>query len=130
MICGLCSDAATHYYVTASRGNAYQCQYHADRFGYPQYLVEINPPRPPLLMPGYVVQTLNGSGEVNDAFEAWPFDEDFVEPWISIQSGADERSIEWLVGDAAYYAYEPQYLEATDVNVEVTRVTCLALVQV
>jgi hypothetical protein len=43
-------------------------------------------------------------------------------------SGADKIDAEWLVADAAYDSYRPQYLEKGEVTVEVTRVTTLALV--
>ncbi|AFU62138.1 hypothetical protein D854_gp04 [Streptomyces phage R4] len=130
MICGICSEPATHYFATVSRGNAMRCQHHADQFGYPQYLVEINPPKPAIRQPGYVIQFWDGSGNGDEVAEIWPFEEELSEWWVQNISACDKRSAEWLVGDAAYHPYEAQFLEAQDVHVEVTRVTCLPLVQV
>ncbi|MEU0344225.1 hypothetical protein ABZ092_36125 [Streptomyces bobili] len=129
MICGICSDKATHYYVTGRGDNAGRCQYHADQFGYPQYLVELNPPKPALRTPGYLIQFWDGDGEGDDIAAVWPFPEELSEWWVENISACDKVSAQWLIGDAAYEPYDPKFLEATGVSVEVTRVTNLTVLQ-
>ncbi|WP_436739943.1 hypothetical protein [Streptomyces sp. BBFR102] len=126
MICGICSKPATHYFATA-RGNQGRCQRHADQFGYPEYLVELTPPKPALRQPGYVIQFWDGSGEGDAVAEVWPFPEELAEWWVQNISGCDSFSAERLVEDAAYRPYEPHLMETAGVQVEVTRVTLLTL---
>jgi hypothetical protein len=130
MICGICSDQATHYYRTVRGDNAGRCQYHADQFGYPQYLIELNPPRPALRQPGYVILFNEGNGQEDEVAVTWPFEEELASWWVENITGTDKVNAEWLVADAAYDPYRPQYLEKGEVTAEVTRVTTLAIVQV
>lgn len=129
MICTICSDQATHYYRSAAGENVGRCQYHADQFGYPEYLREITPPRPALRTPGYIVQLMDGDGDCDPIGDVWPFESELVEFWVQAVSDADKQAVEWLVADAAYAPYEPQFMEAAGVCVEVTRVTSLPVLQ-
>ncbi|ATI18784.1 hypothetical protein SEA_DAUDAU_83 [Streptomyces phage Daudau] len=128
MICGICSDKATHYFATVGKGNQGRCYDHAMQFGYPEYLVEINPPKPALRQPGYVILFNEGNGNEDEVAVTWPFEEELASWWVGNITGCESVDADWLVADAAYDPYRPQYLERTDVTVEVTRVTCLALV--
>ncbi|ATI18941.1 hypothetical protein SEA_SQUEAKYCLEAN_78 [Streptomyces phage SqueakyClean] len=128
MICGICSDKATHYYRTVGGDNAGRCQYHADQFGYPEYLIELEPPKAALRQPGYVILFNEGNGNEDEVAVTWPFAEELAEWWVENITAAEKSDVQWLVADAAYDPYRPQYLERRDVTVEVTRVTCLALV--
>lgn len=127
MICGICSDKATHYFATVSRGNQGRCQYHADQFGYPEFLVELNPPMPALRQPGYVILFNEGDGQEDEVAVTWPFAEELASWWVENISGVTEFDAKWMVNDAAYDPYHPQYLEKGDLTVEVTRVTRLPL---
>ncbi|MFG2923898.1 hypothetical protein ACGFYA_20610 [Streptomyces sp. NPDC048305] len=129
MICGICSASATHYYRTVRGDNAGRCQYHADQFGYPQYLVELNPPKQAVRLPGYVIQFWEGDGTEDEIAAIWPFEEELSEWWVQSTTACDKRSAEWLVGDAAYEPYAPKYLDAAGIRVEVTRVTTLPVLQ-
>ncbi|WDS51797.1 hypothetical protein SEA_TRIUMPH_83 [Streptomyces phage Triumph] len=128
MLCGICSDKATHYYRTVRGDNAGRCQYHADQFGYPEYLIALEPPKAALRQPGYVILFNEGHGNVDEVALTWPFEADQAEWWVQTISAADVADTRWLVEDAAYDPYRPQYLERRNVTVEVTRVTCLSLV--
>ncbi len=128
MICGICSEPATHYFATVGKGNQGRCAIHAAQFGYPQYLVELNPPRPALCQPAYLIQLWKGDGEKDEVAEIWPFEEELAEFWVRMASDCGEDAAEWLVGDAAYEPYQAQFLETPDLQVEVTRVTNLLLV--
>lgn len=128
MRCGICSDPATHYYRTVGGDNAGRCHYHASQFGYPEYLVELNPPKPALRQPGYVIVFNDGEGQQSETDITWPFEEELAEFWVSSIAAADPLKTRWLVSDAAYEPYKPMYLEQKDLTVEVTRVTRLAIV--
>ncbi|WAB08785.1 hypothetical protein SEA_ANDRIS_81 [Streptomyces phage Andris] len=127
MICGICSDKATHYYRTVRGDNAGRCQYHADQFGYPQYLIELAPKRAALRIPGYVILFNEGNGNEDEVAVTWPFEAELAEWWVGNITAADTGDVRWLIEDAAYDPYRPQYLERRDMTVEVTRVTCLAM---
>ncbi|MEV5330845.1 hypothetical protein [Streptomyces werraensis] len=129
MRCTICSEHASHYFRTVGGENVGRCPYHADQFGYPEYLVEINPPRPALRTPAYLIQFWDGSGQDDPVAAVWPFEDDLAEWWVSNVTACDKRSAEWLVADAAYAPYEPQFLDAAGVHVEVTRVTSLPVLQ-
>jgi hypothetical protein len=128
MICGICSEKATHYYATIGRGDQGRCADHAAQFGYPQYLVELDPPLPALRQPGYVILFNEGNGNEDEVAVTWPFAEELAAWWVENITGADKNDADWLIGDAAYDPYRPQYLEKGEVTVEVTRVTTLTLV--
>jgi hypothetical protein len=131
MNCSICSDPATHYYRSAAGQNVGRCGYHAEQFGYPEYLIELNPPKPAMRVPGYVIQFWDGSGEHQDSTAVtWPFAEELAEWWVQHITDADKGKVHWMMSDAAYAPYHPQFLKARDVTVEVTRVTCLPLVHV
>lgn len=130
MRCGICSDPASHYYRTVGGENAGRCHYHASQFGYPEYLVELNPPKPAIRQPGYVIVFNEGDGQPRDLDLIWPFEEELAEFWVGSIADVDKLMTRWLVSDAAYEPYQPMYLEQGGVTVEVVRVTCLALVQV
>ncbi|QOV06211.1 hypothetical protein KGG72_gp81 [Streptomyces phage Salutena] len=130
MRCTICSDQATHYYRSVGGENVGRCAYHADQFGYPEYLVEINPPRPALRTPAYLVQFWDGLGMDQDPVAAvWPFAEELAEWWVQNITAADKGKVEWLMSDAAYAPYGAQLMETQDVTVEVTRVTSLPVLQ-
>ncbi|MBQ0949231.1 MULTISPECIES: hypothetical protein [unclassified Streptomyces] len=129
MICTICSDRATHYYRSAGGDNVGRCQYHADQFGYPEYLVEINPAPKAVRLPAYVIQFADGQGEIDEIGAIWPFADDLAEFWVQAVAESSKENAEWVVADAAYAPYEPQYLESREVTVEVTRVTSLAILQ-
>lgn len=128
MFCVICSSEATHYYDTVGGEKSGRCAYHAEQFGYPEYLIELHPPRPALRVPGYVILFNEGSGNVDEVAVTWPFEEELAAWWVRNITAADEAETDGLVGDAAYDPYRPQYLERSNVTVEVTRVTCLSLV--
>lgn len=130
MRCTICSEPASHYYRSAGGENVGRCPYHADQFGYPEYLVELKPACPALRTPAFLIQTLDGSGHEFSATDAiWPWDDDLA---VFVAHGVAEctdQQAEWLVADAAYAPYEPQYLETAHATVEVTRVTSLSVLQ-
>ncbi|MFE3589421.1 hypothetical protein ACFXOY_18090 [Streptomyces niveus] len=128
MICAICSEQATHYYRTAGGNNSGRCRYHAEQFGYPEYLVELVPPRTALRVPGYVILFNDGDGNEDEVAATWPFEEERAEWWVETVAACDAEAARWLVTDAAHDRYRPQYLEAVRVTVEVTRVTCLPLI--
>ncbi|ATI19019.1 hypothetical protein KGG85_gp80 [Streptomyces phage Tefunt] len=128
MLCGICSGKATHYYRSVGKGNQGRCAYHAGQFGYPEYLIELEPPKAAIRQPGYVILFNEGNGQEDEVAVTWPFEEELASWWVGNVSGADDSEVEWLVSDAAYDPYAPQYLEKGRVTVEVTRVTTLALV--
>ncbi|MFJ6893575.1 hypothetical protein [Streptomyces hokutonensis] len=105
-----------------------RCFDHARQFGYPEYLVELNPPKPALRVPGYVILFQEGDGQEDEVAVTWPFQEELASFWVESVSGADKVDSDWVVADAAYDPYRPQYLEKQGVTVEVTRVTTLTLV--
>jgi hypothetical protein len=119
---------ATHYYDTYGGQRRLLCAECANRFGYPQYLVELNPPKPPLRQAGYLVQTFDGTGSSDPVTEVWPFEETVALAWVEVVTGCDKVSADWLIADAIWAAYEPQNQEAGELTVEVTKVTCLLLV--
>ncbi|UFD98014.1 hypothetical protein PQC18_gp76 [Streptomyces phage Pablito] len=128
MRCGICSDKATHYYKSHGKGNQGRCAYHAEQFGYPEYLVELEPPKAALRVPGYVILFNEGNGNEDEVAVVWPFEEELAEWWVGHISAAEKSDVQWLIDDAVYDPYRPQYLERGEVTVEVTRVTCLTLV--
>ncbi|MFE9924284.1 hypothetical protein ACFYQA_22680 [Streptomyces sp. NPDC005774] len=125
MFCHLCGDVATHYYRTTSGQNSGRCGYHAEQFGYPQYLVEIAPKRPAMRTPAYLIQFADGKGDIDPISDIWPFDQDQAAWWVDNVTGCGEREADLMIADAIYDAYRPQYLEAQYVTAEVTRVTLL-----
>ncbi|MFF7800234.1 hypothetical protein [Streptomyces olivaceus] len=129
MICSICSDSATHYYRSVGGENVGRCEYHADLFGYPEYLVEIAPAPKAVRTPGYLVQFADGQGEVDETGDIWPFADDLAEFWVQAVAESSKEEAQWVVVDAAYAPYVPQYLESREVTVEVTRVTNLAVLQ-
>lgn len=130
MICGICSERATHYYRTAGGDNAGRCQFHADQFGYPEYLIELTPAPVAIRQPGYLIQFWDGNGEDQDAVAAvWPFEAELAEWWVQNITACRKEQADWAVADAAYAPYEPQFLDGpSDVTCEITRVTVLSLV--
>jgi hypothetical protein len=128
MRCTICSELATHYYRNGRGENAGRCFDHAAQFGYPEYLIELNPPKPALRVPGYVILFQEGNGQEDEVAVTWPFEEELASFWVERVSGADKVDSDWVVADAAYDPYRPQYLEKQGVTVEVTRVTTLTLV--
>ncbi|WP_420312561.1 hypothetical protein ACOB87_38020 [Streptomyces sp. YS-B37] len=128
MNCAICSELATHYYRNGRGENTGRCYDHAAQFGYPEYLVELNPPKPALRVPGYVILFNEGNGQEDEVAVTWPFAEELASFWVGNISGADRNDSDWVVADAAYDPYRPQYLERQGVTVEVTRVTTLTLV--
>ncbi|MFF8845514.1 hypothetical protein ACF08N_22770 [Streptomyces sp. NPDC015127] len=129
MICGICSDKATHYYRTAGGENAGRCQYHADQFGYPEYLIELEPPKAALRVPGYVILFNEGNGNEDEVAVSWPFAAELAEWWVENITAAEKSDVRWLIEDATYDPYRPQYLEQGSLTVEVTRVTSLPVLQ-
>ncbi|QAY15904.1 hypothetical protein SEA_TINABELCHER_81 [Streptomyces phage TinaBelcher] len=117
--------AATHYYRAYEGDRVMLCFGCASRFGYPQYLVQINKP---VRQSGYLIQVFDGTGMDDPVTAVWPFESDQAESWVRTITACTRESAEWLVGDAAYDPYNPQYLDSADLTVEVTRVTCLSLV--
>jgi hypothetical protein len=121
-----CSDGdiATHYYLTAGGYNRYLCAHCADRFGYPEYLVQLTPDpwRPQY---GYLINAFDGSGLGDQVADVWPFDDDQAEAWLMILGCEDK----YLLADAAWEPYRAhQTIER--LTYEATRVTVLPLVQV
>jgi hypothetical protein len=116
---------ATHYYDTAGRGKSYLCQDHADRFGYPEYLVQITPDpwRPQY---GYLVNSHTGDGASDPVADLWPFEGDHAEWWLGILGNQDK----YLIADAAWEPYRAHQTEVQGLTIECTRVTVLPLVQV
>ncbi|MFF3249722.1 hypothetical protein ACFYWP_01655 [Actinacidiphila glaucinigra] len=116
-------DPATHYY-RASGYRVHLCHYHADRFGYPQYLVPLAT-EPWRTRYGYVIQAHDGSGETNPVAEVWPFSEKDSEEWLMVL-GCQDR---YLLADAAWEPYRAHKSEhPAGLTFEATRVTCLPLV--
>ncbi|MFJ6183751.1 hypothetical protein [Streptomyces sp. NPDC092295] len=128
MVCAICPDGATHYYRTVGGADSGRCGHHANRFGYPQYLVELNPPKHRVRQSGYLVQVFDGTGVSDPVAEVWPFEEEVALIWVGVATGCDRASADWLVADAIWAAYEPQQLEAGELSVEVTKVTRLLLI--
>lgn len=128
MNCGICYDKATHFYKSVGKGNQGRCAYHAEQFGYPEYLIELAPPKAALRVPGYVILFNAGDGTEDEVGEIWPFEEELAGWWVGNIIAADEPDVRWLMEDAAYEPYRPHYLERSNRAVEVTRVTCLPLV--
>ncbi|AXQ61132.1 hypothetical protein SEA_HANK144_78 [Streptomyces phage Hank144] len=128
MNCGICSSPATHYFATVGQGNQGRCYEHAMRFGYPEYLVELNPPKPALRQSGYIINFNDGEGNEDEVAMVWPFAEELAAWWVDNIVGCGETEAEWLISDAIYDSYRPQYLEKASATVEVTHVTCLTLV--
>ncbi|MET8111198.1 hypothetical protein [Streptomyces prasinus] len=126
MLCTICDDVATHYYVAISGEHLGKCAYHAETFGASQYLVEINPPVR-MRTPGFLIQFADGKGGgIDPISDIWPFDDaNHSEWWVTNVTGCYERDASWLVDDAMYDPYRPQYLETQHVTAEVTRVTLL-----
>jgi len=128
MRCTICSELATHYYRNGRGENTGRCFDHAAQFGYPEYLIELNPPKPALRVPGYVILFQEGNGNEDEVAVTWPFEEELASWWVGNIASADKFDSDWLIADAAYDPYRPQYLEKGGVTVEVTRVTTLTLV--
>jgi hypothetical protein len=121
-----CSDGeiATHSYRTAGGRTAYLCAYCADRFGYPQYLVQLTPDpwRPEH---GYLINAFDGSGLGDEVADVWPFDGNQAEAWLMILGCEDK----YLLADAAWEPYRVH--QSTErLTYEASRVTVLPLVQV
>ncbi|MGW6600590.1 hypothetical protein [Streptomyces sp. NPDC055036] len=130
MVCNLCGDKATHYYESLGMGKQARCAYHAKQFGCPEYLVELEPPKAALRVPGYLVLFNEGDGVEDGVAATRPFERGLAEFWVWLNAGAEESEARWLIDDAAYDPYHPQYMERGDLTVEVTRVTCLPVVYV
>ncbi|WP_052397141.1 hypothetical protein [Streptomyces sp. NRRL F-5123] len=119
---------ATHFYDTTEGVRKHLCIDCAGRFGYPQYLTEINP-KPPIAQAGYVVETFDGEGESDPVIELWPFESEVALAWIQALTGVATFTVEWLLADAQSSPYEPQYQEAGGwLTLEVRKVTCLRLI--
>lgn len=116
---------ATHYYRAYEGDRVNLCFGCAGRFGYPQYLVEY--PRPWRTVYGYLTNTLAGSGESDLVADVWPFEEEGTTWWLDILGCPDP---EILVADAAWEPYRAHQSERSGLTFELTRVTCLPLVQV
>ncbi|MGW8630592.1 hypothetical protein [Streptomyces sp. NPDC055793] len=125
MFCEICDDAATHYYWTVAKTKSGRCQYHADTFGYTQYLIEINPaPQRPYY--GYLINVTLGDGFSDHDADIWPMaSEDKPEEWLEIL-GCKES--EYLIADAAWSPYLKHLSVNDGYTYEATRVTCLPLV--
>jgi hypothetical protein len=121
-----CSDGeiATHYYLTAGGSNRYLCAYCADRFGYPQYLVQLTPDpwRPEY---GYLISAFDGTGSSDYVADVWPFDGDYAEGWLDCL-GCEESN--YLIADAAWEPYRAHQSTVSTLTYEATRVTVLPLV--
>lgn len=117
--------AATHYYDTIGQGRRHLCQLDADRFGYPQYLVQIEPDpwRPQY---GYLVNSHTGGGWGDLTPDVWPFTEPHTTEWLETLGCKDP----YLLADAAWEPYRAHFAETAGLTIECTRVTCLPLVEV
>jgi hypothetical protein len=115
--------AATHYYNAYEGDRVNLCFGCASRFGYPQYLVEYPQPWRPEY--GYLVATLNGTGELGDELDLWPMDGSSVEWWLDVLGCPD---VDGLVADAAWEPYRAHQVVDGAWTWEATRVTCLPLV--
>ncbi|QJD50725.1 hypothetical protein SEA_ISSMI_79 [Streptomyces phage Issmi] len=115
--------AATHYYRAYEGDRVNLCFGCANRFGYPQYLVEY--PRPWRPQYGYLVNAHTGNGASDWVSDLWPFEGEGTVQWLDILGCTDA---ELLVADAAWEPYRAHYSENAGLVYEVTRVTCLPLV--
>lgn len=120
-----CFSPVTHYFDKVNGGKSYLCQYHADQFGYPQYLVPLTP-APWRKEYGYLVNSLAGDGQSDPVLDLWPFEEDHAESVLSMVGCQDP----YLLADAAWRPYEAHLSENAGLTFEVTRVTVLPLVGV
>ncbi|WP_327424355.1 hypothetical protein OG763_38310 [Streptomyces sp. NBC_01230] len=114
---------ATHSYETAGGSTSYLCEGHADRFGYPQYLVQLKP-SPWRTQYGYLVNSHTGDGASDPASDLWPFDEANTEWWLGILGNQDQ----YLLADAAWEPYRAHQTEVQGLTIECTRVTVLPIV--
>ncbi|MGW1040025.1 hypothetical protein [Streptomyces sp. NPDC002547] len=124
-----CGDTATYYYDTVGRGRQGLCIYHADRFGYPQYLVRVAPLakdwRPEY---GYLLIAREGNGVEDEVCLTWPFPAELAEWWVEM-TGHPKRDAQFLIADAAWEPYRAHYADTPKVpQVEARRVTVLPLV--
>lgn len=114
---------ATHYYRTYGGDRVNLCWDCANRFGYPQYLVEYPQPWRPEY--GYLVASLVGNGRDDLANDVWPMEGSSTEWWLDVLGCPD---VDGLLADAAWEPYRAHYAEEAGFTYEVTRVTCLPLV--
>jgi hypothetical protein len=123
-----CSDGeiATHSYRTAGGRTAYLCAYCATQFGYPQYLVELGR-KDWRKEYGYLINGFDGSGQGDLVADVWPFEGDHAEEWLTILGTPDA---DYLLADACWEPYRAHQSSISGLTYEVTRVTCLPLVQV
>ncbi|MDX3405137.1 hypothetical protein PV708_02640 [Streptomyces sp. ME02-6977A] len=117
--------AATHYYRAYEGDRVNLCLDCANRFGYPQYLVEY--PRPWRPEFGYLVTVLNGEPSGDELPEIYPMDGNAAEFWLDLLGC---KEVDYLLADAAWEPYRPHYSEHGGVTYEAQRVTCLPVVQV
>ncbi|MEU9795049.1 hypothetical protein AB0E27_31440 [Streptomyces sparsogenes] len=85
-------------------------------------------PPPARTAPGYLVQFRDGSGKDDPVADVWPFDPLTADWWVDVITGCGMREAQYLIADAAFEPYVPQYLETLHSTAEVIRVTCLPLV--
>jgi len=126
-----CGDRATHYYDTVGRGRQGLCEYHADKFGYPQYLVPVAPLakdwRPEY---GYILVARTGDGTEDDTCLIWPFAGELAEWWVEM-TGYPKQEARYLIADAAWEPYQAHFSAwyGSEIpQVEARRVTCLPVV--
>jgi hypothetical protein len=116
---------ATHYYRTAAGTKLHLCADCASSFGYPEYLVPVQP-APWRKEYGYLVNAHIGDGSDDLVADLWPFEGDDAERWLRALGNQDK----YLLADAAWEPYRAHQSEAQGLTIECTRVTCLPLVQV
>ncbi|MFI5863549.1 hypothetical protein [Streptomyces sp. NPDC051546] len=115
--------AATHYYDTVGVGRRYLCQRDAEQFGYPPYLVQLQPdPWRPRY--AYLVNALTGEGVSSPTADVWTFTEPRTVEWLEAVGCKDPL----VLADAAWEPYRAHLAEAAGLTIECTRVTCLPLV--
>lgn len=117
--------AATHYYKVWEGDRVNLCFGCAERFGYPQYLVEYPAKRAWRPETAYLVNIHDGSGLGSDVAEVWPENETATMAWLS---DLPYREADYLMADAIWDPYRAHQAEQGGCVWELRKVTLLPMV--